>query len=64
MNPLRQPIRPDGATVARMGVLAQPSLRFKSILVPVDFSKSSQKAFEYAASGGAVRRGDHAVACD
>ena len=31
-----------------MGVLAQPSLRLKSILVPIDFSKSSQKAFEYA----------------
>jgi universal stress protein A len=48
MNTLQQPSRPEGATVSRMGVLAQPSLRLKSILVPIDFSKSSQKAFEYA----------------
>jgi universal stress protein A len=48
MNTLQQPSRQGAAVVSRMLDFAQPYLRLKSILVPIDFSKSSQKAFEYA----------------
>ena len=48
MNTLLQPSRPGAATVSRMLDFAQPTLLLKNILVPIDFSKSSQKAFEYA----------------
>jgi universal stress protein A len=48
MNILQQVSRPGGGTASRTIDFAQPSLRLKSILVPIDFSKSSQKAFEYA----------------
>jgi universal stress protein A len=48
MNTLQQPIRPAAARLPRMPDFAQPRLRLRSILVPIDFSKSSQKAFEYA----------------
>jgi universal stress protein A len=48
MNTLQQPNRPGVPTVSRMVDFAQPSLSLKSILVPIDFSKSSQKALEYA----------------
>jgi len=47
MNTLQQP-RPGGASVSRMVDFVQPSLRLKSILVPIDFSKSCQQAFAYA----------------
>ena len=48
MNTLQQLTSPGTATVSRGLGFAQPSLRLKNILVPIDFSKSSQKAFEYA----------------
>jgi universal stress protein A len=47
MNTLQQP-RPGGASVSRMVDFVQPSLKLKSILVPIDFSKSCQQAFAYA----------------
>ena len=48
MNTLQQPSRSGGATASWMIDFDQPSLSLKSILVPIDFSKSSLKAFEYA----------------
>ena len=48
MNTLQQPPRPGAATVSRMVDFAPSSLTLKNILVPIDFSKSSQKALEYA----------------
>lgn len=48
MNTLQQSPRSGGATVSRMIDFAHASRSLKSILVPIDFSRSSEKAFEYA----------------
>lgn len=49
MNTLKEPRRPDGvsATGERTEVVV-PILKLNSILVPIDFSKISQKALDYA----------------
>jgi universal stress protein A len=47
MNTLQQSSRAGSAIASRITDFAL-SLRLKSILVPIDFSTSSQRAFEYA----------------
>lgn len=49
MNTLKQPNRPGGVSATRDRVeLAEPILKLASILVPIDFSRISQGALDYA----------------
>ena len=49
MNALKELARTSGVSATRKRVeTAEPILRLKSILVPIDFSRISQKALDYA----------------
>ena len=48
MNTLREASRPSIGGKSDPGALVPTILKLKSILVPIDFSKISQKALEYA----------------
>jgi universal stress protein A len=49
MNTLKKPSRTSSASATRERVkMVEPVLKLKSILVPIDFSRISQKALDYA----------------
>jgi universal stress protein A len=49
MNTLKEPLRRSGVSAAgERNESSEPVLKLKSILVPMDFSKISEKALEYA----------------